>query len=379
MSPPSRRVHHHLDRPDGSRPEGADQPILCSAAAAVLTNRADRGTVPGVRCPGTRESGSALPVRCRSRGASRSPDGGGAGRLRRERAGWPMLRLVSANVTGSGRGRRGGLDVAGRRAGRRVCLQEVRASDAQLREAWATAAGGLARRARPRRAEPAAAGVAVVTRTPSPCAWASGRGVRRHGALGRGRPADGGRPADRRVGLRAHREAGTERQDEKYAFLDAIDDGWASCGRARAARRGDRRPERRAPRGRHQELEGQPRQGRVPRASAPTSTAGSTSSDWVDVDRALRREGRGRTRGGPGAGRRSTTTPAGASTTSSPRPPWPAAPSRPRWAARRRTPSGGATTRRCRSTTTSEPLVGPRAARGRRPARPSRPCPSGRS
>ncbi|GAB3678466.1 exodeoxyribonuclease III [Angustibacter aerolatus] len=135
-----------------------------------------------------------------------------------------MLRVVTANVNGvRAASRRGGLAWLSAQQPDVLCLQEVRADDAQLREVLD--AGGFARwyvvhtesRTRGR------AGVAVVTRA-APLAVRTG--------LTR-RTADAGRWAEADLDVRGRTvtvvsvyvptgEAGTPRQDEKERFLRAM-------------------------------------------------------------------------------------------------------------------------------------------------------------
>ena len=104
---------------------------------------------------------------------------------------------------------------------------------------------------------------------------AEDRRDRRLRPLGRGRPgaprARGRTGAEHhgRVDVPALRDAsGTPSMDEKYAFLDHVTGaagGHRRAGRLRGRRRGR---EHRAPRGGHQELEGQPQVGGLPAARA---------------------------------------------------------------------------------------------------------------
>ena len=117
-------------------------------------------------------------------------------------------------------------------------------------------------------------------------------------------------------------EAGTPRQEEKMRFLAAVGErlgAWAADGR-HAVLTGDLNIAHRV-----EDLKNwkgnRGKSGFLPEEQAQIDGWIGTHG-FVDVHRHLHGPGRGRTRGGRGAGRRSTTTRAGGSTTS-----WPPRPS----------------------------------------------------
>jgi exodeoxyribonuclease-3 len=149
------------------------------------------------------------------------------------------LRVVTANVNGiRAAARRGGLEWLAARDADIVCLQEVRATHAQVHEVLAdsplhglhvahSASSALGRN-----------GVAVLTRTP-PTAIREGVGPEEFAAAGRWIEVDldhGWGPITV-VSAYVHTgEADTPKQQEKYRFLDAMDARLRSL-RARASRR----------------------------------------------------------------------------------------------------------------------------------------------
>ena len=117
--------------------------------------------------------------------------------------------------------------------------------------------------------------------------------------------------------------AGTPRQEEKMRFLAAVGErlaAWAADGR-RAVLTGDLNVAHRA-----EDIKNwkgnRGKSGFLPEEQAQIDGWVGTHG-FVDVHRHLHGRGRGRTPGGRGAARRSTTTRAGASTTSWRRRPWP--------------------------------------------------------
>ena len=242
------------------------------------------------------------------------------------------MRLISANVNGiRAAARRGGMAwLAAQRRRRAVPAGGAGRPTTSSREALAARRlrrRGTWRTPRPRRK--GRAGVAV--RDPGPARRGPGR--RRAAASSTARAA-GSRPTSRpRPGpvTVASRPTCTParpappRQEEKLRFLDADRRAAATPGpRPGSMAVRHRRPQRRAPRGRPQELEGQPAQVGLPARGA------GLLRPVVRRRRLGRRapalptaRARAPTPGGPGAGRRSTTTRAGGSTTS-----WPAGRSR---------------------------------------------------
>jgi exodeoxyribonuclease-3 len=259
------------------------------------------------------------------------------------------VRLVSANVNGiRAAARRGGLAWLAEQGPDVLCLQEVRASDAQLAEVLGEGGFGDWHVAHTEAPAKGRAGVAVVSRTPQ-LRVQTGVGPAEFDGVGRWVEVDLETPrgAVTVVSTYVHTgEAGTGRQAEKYRFLDAVTerlDSWAGDG-AMAVVTGDLNVA-------HQEHDLKNWKGNLAKSGfLPQERAyfdrWFANGQWVDVHRTLHGPGRARTRGGRGAARRSTTMPAGASTTSSracPSQGW----RRPRVpAARRHTTFGGATTRR---------------------------------
>nr|WP_284289887.1 endonuclease/exonuclease/phosphatase family protein [Angustibacter aerolatus] len=231
-----------------------------------------------------------------------------------------MLRVVTANVNGvRAASRRGGLAWLSAQQPDVLCLQEVRADDAQA------ARGARRRRLRPlvRRAH----------REPHP---GPGRRRRRHPrraarrphrphasdggrrALGRGRPRRPRSHGDGGLGVRPHRRGGHAPAGREGALPagDVAPDDRAAPRPGRAGA-GHRRPERRPPRGRS----AQPGAATCAaagscRPSGRCSTGGSgRAADGSTCPARSPATGPARTPGGRGAAGRSTTTPAGGSTT----------------------------------------------------------------
>ncbi len=136
-----------------------------------------------------------------------------------------MLRVVSANVNGiRAAARRGGLTWLAAQQPDVLCLQEVRASDAQLRElvgegpfaGWSVTHDTCS--------IPGRCGVAVLTRA-EPLAARQGVGRREFEGTGRWVEADVATSAGVLTLASVYvptGEAGTARQDLKYRFLDAM-------------------------------------------------------------------------------------------------------------------------------------------------------------
>jgi exodeoxyribonuclease III len=148
------------------------------------------------------------------------------------------VRVVTANVNGiRAAHRRGGLAWLARSRPDVICLQEVRATDDQLAEVLADSPlrrFHVHHEAAPQKGR---AGVAVLTKAePQECRFADG-GV---GGLGRWVEVDVDLPSGpvTVVSVYVHSgEAGTAKQDEKMAFLDAMDDRLRRL-RSSAKRRG---------------------------------------------------------------------------------------------------------------------------------------------
>lgn len=134
-----------------------------------------------------------------------------------------MFRLCTANVNGvRAAHRRGGMDWLAQRAHDVVLMQEVRASDDQLAESVAPL--GVVHIAHAPAAQAGRSGVAIVSRAPL-TEVAVGLGPEEFADSGRWVEAvlatDSG-PV-RLISVYVHSgEAGTEKQDEKYRFLDAM-------------------------------------------------------------------------------------------------------------------------------------------------------------
>jgi exodeoxyribonuclease-3 len=136
------------------------------------------------------------------------------------------MRVITANVNGiRAAARRGGLDWLRDADPDVLCLQEVRASDDQL--AGALAEGGFDgwHLAHARCSTPGRAGVAVVSRAPHSRLRVELPGSEEFASCGRWVEADlevGGRTVTV-VSVYVHTgEAETERQEEKYRFLEAM-------------------------------------------------------------------------------------------------------------------------------------------------------------
>jgi exodeoxyribonuclease-3 len=147
------------------------------------------------------------------------------------------LRVVSANVNGiRAAARRGGLAWLAAQRADVLCLQEVRASEAQLRDVLAEGGLGDWHLLHAEASERGRAGVAVLSRGPllRTCTTC---GPEEFDGQGRWAEADVLTPAGLLTVVSAYvhtGEAGTERQDLKYRFLDAIADrvaAWGADGR----------------------------------------------------------------------------------------------------------------------------------------------------
>jgi exodeoxyribonuclease-3 len=146
------------------------------------------------------------------------------------------VRLVSANVNGiRAAARRGGLAWLAEQGPDVLCLQEVRASDAQLAEVLGEGGFGDWHVAHTEAPAKGRAGVAVVSRTPQ-LRVQTGVGPAEFDGVGRWVEVDLETPrgAVTVVSTYVHTgEAGTGRQAEKYRFLDAVTerlDSWAGDG-----------------------------------------------------------------------------------------------------------------------------------------------------
>ena len=231
------------------------------------------------------------------------------------------MRVISANVNGIRAAvRRGGLSWLADAEPDVLCLQEVRASDAEL-----TAA--LADRPSPAGTSPTRPAVRRAGRASRCCPAARTGGVRCELEDERGgrRPAGGWRPSSTWragpvtvVSVYVHTgEAETPRQEEKYRFLDAMTlrmKELADGGR-RVVVTGDLNIA-------HTRADLRNWKGNLGKAGfLPEEQA--YLDRWLEPRRVGRRvtagrpgRWRARTRGGPGAARPSTTTPGGGSTTS---------------------------------------------------------------
>lgn len=146
----------------------------------------------------------------------------------------PALRVITANVNGiRAAQRRGGLDWLADARPDVICLQEVRATHEQLHETIAASALRGWHVAHAPAPQLGRAGVAVLTRR---AAVASRSALRVVGLGGHGRWVEA--DVDTRLGpltavsVYVHSgEAGTPRQDEKYAFLAAMDRRMAALRR----------------------------------------------------------------------------------------------------------------------------------------------------
>ena len=274
-----------------------------------------------------------------------------------------MLTVVSANVNGvRAAARRGGVAWLAALDADVLCLQEVRA------DGRAAGRGAGRQPARVVRRRPHRGGHAGPGRCGDPQPGATDRDpvrrgpsrVRHRRAMGRGRPGHDGRSADRRsrsTPRPGRRDTPTGRS-EKYRFLDAMSRRMGTLRRLAESGGGFavvvRRPQRRARRGRPEELARQPREVRLAARGAglPGPVAGPRRVGRRHAS-AVGARARGRTRGGPGGARRSTPTRGGGSTTSWPPEPWLRGRSGPRSAGPRPTPSVGATTRPSSPATTS--------------------------
>ena len=269
------------------------------------------------------------------------------------------MRVITANVNGvRAAARRGGLGWLAAQEADVLCLQEVRATDAQLAQALGDAGLGAWHVAHTEAADKGRAGVAVVSRQ-APSRVQVGVGAQEFATCGRWVEIDLPTAAGPVTVVSAYvhtGEADTARQEEKYRFLDAMNERMAAWSAAGGSRVGHRRPQCRPPRGRPEELEGQPEAGRVPPAGARLLRPLVRVRRLGDPHRELH---------GPGPGALHLVVVAREGVRQRRRlahrlpardqAPSPSAPSRPRSAAPRPTTSGGATTPRSRSTTTSAP------------------------
>lgn len=146
------------------------------------------------------------------------------------------MRLITANVNGvRAAARRGGLSWLADQQADVLALQEVRATDAQLAAALEDAGLGDWHVAHTEAADKGRAGVAVLSRR-EPTAVRVGVGPAEFAASGRWVEVDLSSPAGPVTVASTYvhtGEAGTDRQLEKYRFLDAITDrmaAWAQQG-----------------------------------------------------------------------------------------------------------------------------------------------------
>lgn len=143
------------------------------------------------------------------------------------------MRLITANVNGiRAAARRGGLEWLAAQEPDVLCLQEVRASDAQLAEALGEAGFGDWHVAHTEAQAKGRAGVAVVSRDEH-LRTATTVGPAEFDGAGRWVEVDLQTAAGvvTVVSTYVHTgEAGTDRQDEKYRFLDAMTTRMASWG-----------------------------------------------------------------------------------------------------------------------------------------------------
>jgi exodeoxyribonuclease-3 len=146
------------------------------------------------------------------------------------------VRVISANVNGiRAAARRGGLEWLAGQGPDVLCLQEVRATDAQLADALGSAGLGDWHVAHTEAASRGRAGVAVVSRAPQ-LAVRTSIGVDEFEGAGRWVEVD--LPTTAGVVTVASTyvhtgESGTPRQAQKYRFLDAIDArlrAWSAAG-----------------------------------------------------------------------------------------------------------------------------------------------------
>ena len=230
------------------------------------------------------------------------------------------MRLISANVNGiRAAARRGGLEWLDAQHADVIALQEVRASDEQVREVldrsglrdWHVSCA-------PGRAK-GHAGVAVLTRQP-PSRVSSDLGPSEFADAGRWLEVDVPGPGGpvTVVSTYVHTgEAGTPRQDEKMRFLDAVGSRLAALaerdayavltGDLNVCHGADDLKNWKGNVGKSGFLPEE--QAHLDRGRGPTATSTSTGRSTVRDP--------GRTRGGRGGARRSTTTRAGGSTTTS--------------------------------------------------------------
>ena len=146
------------------------------------------------------------------------------------------MRLISANVNGiRAAARRGGMEWLAAQRADVLCLQEVRATDTQLAEALEQGGFGDWHVAHTEAQAKGRAGVAVVSRDPY-LRVATAVGPAEFDGAGRWVEVDLQTPAGRVtvVSTYVHAgESGTERQAQKYRFLDAISarlGAWTASG-----------------------------------------------------------------------------------------------------------------------------------------------------
>ncbi len=146
------------------------------------------------------------------------------------------MRLISANVNGiRAAARRGGLSWLAEQRPDALCLQEIRATDAQLADALGEAGFGDWHVAHTEASFRGRAGVAVVTREPHRRAQ-HGVGPEEFDGSGRWVEVDVATPAGTVTVASTYVHtggAGTDRQHEKYRFLDAISarlSAWSRSG-----------------------------------------------------------------------------------------------------------------------------------------------------
>ncbi len=151
------------------------------------------------------------------------------------------LRVITANVNGiRAAARRGGLDWLAAADADVVCLQEVRATHEQLHDALAQSGLRDLHVAHAPAPQLGRAGVAVLTRE-QPTAIRTTIGLAAMDGQGRWIEVDVDTPVGPLTVVSAYvhtGEAGTPRQEEKYAFLDAMDTRLGRVKRAASRRKG---------------------------------------------------------------------------------------------------------------------------------------------
>jgi exodeoxyribonuclease III len=146
------------------------------------------------------------------------------------------MRVTTANVNGiRAAARRGGMAWLAEQDADVLCLQEVRATDAQLQHALDEAGLGDGHVAHTEAADKGRAGVAVVSRQ-APTRVQVGVGAEEFANSGRWVEVDHQTPVGTVTVVSAYVHTGqaqTPRQDEKYRFLDAMSErmaAWAADG-----------------------------------------------------------------------------------------------------------------------------------------------------